>query len=247
MERWKMRKRGRACLAAFCGMLFLAVFLAGCGVQRAPGGVMRPSAETSGYTVFRFDWNPRGLSPRQNLPLVQSRDRQDPNQFALWLETEQGQYIRTLAVTEDTALRGWDGRPSTLPHWQAKAGFQAREQWKDVNATIVSVFAEPEQTFVWYGDTFNGSQALPDGTYRYCLEAAWGSDLAVYYVGTVKLGSIRNHSFALPAGPVPSRPLVAGLTAEFIPSQGHFFGMQAWKDSWKNLGKKGSLTNGSYF
>jgi ABC-type uncharacterized transport system auxiliary subunit len=44
MERWKMRKRGRACLAAFCGMLFLAVFLAGCGVQRAPGGVMLPSA-----------------------------------------------------------------------------------------------------------------------------------------------------------------------------------------------------------
>jgi hypothetical protein len=246
MERWKMRKRGRACLAAFCGMLFLAVFLAGCGVQRAPGGVMRPSAETSGYTVFRFDWNPRGLSPRQNLPLVQSRDRQDPiSSRCGWRRSRDSTSARW--PSQKIPPYGLDGRPSTLPHWQAKAGFQAREQWKDVNATIVSVFAEPEQTFVWYGDTFNGSQALPDGTYRYCLEAAWGSDLAVYYVGTVKLGSIRNHSFALPAGPVPSRPLVAGLTAEFIPSQGHFFGMQAWKDSWKNLGKKGSLTNGSYF
>jgi hypothetical protein len=69
----------------------------------------------------------------------------------------------------------------------------------------------------------------------------------VYYEGTITLGSRGDRSFAIPVGPVPAHPLVAGLAAEFAPAPIHFFGLAAWKDVWEKFDKKGTLYNGSHF
>ena len=186
IKRKRCPASGQRRLPFFCLALvsaFLILLAAGCGIQRTPGGVMRPGAETLGYTVFRLDWQPVGVDKRQDTALKQARDRRDPNQFALWIENDRREYIRTLAVTEEAARQAWDGYSTGLNRWFINAGFLGRQQWKDINAAIVPVPADTRLQYTWYGDSFNGSEALPAGTYRYCVEACYGKEPSAYYEG----------------------------------------------------------------
>lgn len=45
------------------------------------------------------------------------------DQFAIWIEDEKGQYVRTLFATDFVSRRGgWKLRPQTTPTWVAAAG-----------------------------------------------------------------------------------------------------------------------------
>lgn len=223
-------------LPFFCLALvsaFLILLAAGCGIQRTPGGVMRPGAETLGYTVFRLDWQPVGVDKRQDTALKQARDRRDANQFALWIENDRREYIRTLAVTEEAARQAWDGYSTGLNRWFINAGFLGRQQWKDINAAIVPVPADTRLQYTWYGDSFNGSEALPAGTYRYCVEACYGKEPSAYYEGVFVMGDRPDHSVAAVVGIAPDPALVRNVTADFVPDRSAFFGIAGFKKSLK--------------
>ncbi len=232
----KSRGRRHRHLPLFCLVLasvFLILAAAGCGIQRTPGGVMRPGAETLGYTVFRLDWQPVGIDKRQDTALKQARDRRDPNQFALWIENDRREYVRTLAVTEEAARQAWDGYSTGLNRWFINAGVLDRQQWKDINAAIVPVPADTRLQYTWYGDNFNGSEALPAGTYHYCVEACYGKEPSVYYEGRFVMGDRPDHSVAAAVGKVPDPALVRNVTADYVPDRSAFFGIAGFKKSLK--------------
>lgn len=47
------------------------------------------------------------------------------NQFAVWVEDDKGNHVKTLYVTRFTAAKGWKTRPDSLPGWTKASGMAA--------------------------------------------------------------------------------------------------------------------------
>ena len=100
------------------------------------------------------------------------------NQFAIWIEDENGALVKTLFVTDFTgARRGYRNRDTSLSHWVAKANPE------DLSDTAIDAIsgATPragKQTFVWDMTDANGVR-VSDGIYRIMLEGTlyWESNV----------------------------------------------------------------------
>ena len=75
-------------IVSFIVLIVLVVILSGAKIERAPGSVSRPPVPTYGYVVF-------------TIPL-QRQGTDEEDQFALWLETAEGQHFKTLANSVTT-------------------------------------------------------------------------------------------------------------------------------------------------
>ena len=104
--------------------------------------------------VFSFDFN--------------KRFKLAANQFAVWIENDKGELIKTLFVTAFTAGKGWEKRPDALVAWRKAV------QEKPVDAVSGATPKSGRQEFVWELDDRAGN-SVPDGKYKLRLEAnaAW--------------------------------------------------------------------------
>ena len=86
--------------------LILILALAGCatGTQAQPGVV--PSGQAAVTVTFDFQKQSGNVS----------------NQFAVWIEDADGNYIKTLYATRFTAIGGYKNRPDAIPVWMEKSG-----------------------------------------------------------------------------------------------------------------------------
>ena len=100
------------------------------------------------------------------------------NQFAIWIEDENGDFVKTIFVTDFTgARRGYRNRDTSLSYWVAKANPD------DLSDTAIDAIsgATPragKQTFVWDMKDANGVR-VSDGIYRIMLEGTlyWESNV----------------------------------------------------------------------
>lgn len=115
------------------------------------------------------------------------------NQYAIWIENEKGEFVKTLFVTSYTskgrarggqpAQRGYIVRPTCVPVWvkTSKAEEKTDEQLDAVTG------ATPQnsgtQTFKW-DFTDEQGKAVPQGTYKVKVEATLYFDSDIIYTGT---------------------------------------------------------------
>lgn len=115
------------------------------------------------------------------------------NQYAIWIENEKGEFVKTLFVTSYTskgrsrggekAQRGYIVRPTCVPVWvkTSKAEEKTDEQLDAVTG------ATPQnsgtQTFSW-NFTDEQGKAVPQGTYKVKVEATLYFDSDIIYTGT---------------------------------------------------------------
>ena len=115
------------------------------------------------------------------------------NQYAVWIENEKGEFVKTLFVTSYTTKgrarggeqpkRGYIVRPACVPTWVKTS---KAEEKTDVQLDAVTG-ATPQnggtQTFTW-DFTDESGKAVPSGTYKVKVEATLFFDSDIIYTGT---------------------------------------------------------------
>ena len=115
------------------------------------------------------------------------------NQYAVWIENEKGEFVKTLFVTSYTTKgrarggeqpkRGYIVRPACVPVWVKTS---KAEEKTDVQLDAVTG-ATPQsggvQTFTW-DFTDEQGKAVPQGTYKVKVEATLIFDSDIVYTGT---------------------------------------------------------------
>ena len=115
------------------------------------------------------------------------------NQYAVWIENEKGDVVKTLFVTSYTtkgrarggqkAQRGYIVRPACVPTWvkTVKAEEKTDQQLDAVTGATPQVGGK--QTFTW-DFTDEQGKAVPKGTYKVVVEATLFFDSDIIYTGT---------------------------------------------------------------
>jgi hypothetical protein len=115
------------------------------------------------------------------------------NQYAVWIENEKGEVVKTLFVTSYTtkgrarggqkATRGYIVRPACVPTWvkTVKAEEQNDEQLDAFTGATPQ--NSGKQTFSW-DFTDQQGKAVPQGTYKVMVEATLFSASDIVYSGT---------------------------------------------------------------
>jgi hypothetical protein len=102
------------------------------------------------------------------------------NQFAVWLEDMDGNYVRTLYATRWTANGGYSSRPTSIPVWVTRSG--AAEADKAAIDAISG--ATPGTGEVSTGFTFIADE-LPPGEYRFFVEGTLRWSNQVLFTGVI--------------------------------------------------------------
>jgi hypothetical protein len=108
------------------------------------------------------------------------------NQFAVWIENAQGQYIKTLYATRYTANGGWRQRPSSIPMWVKQSGLSDMTKTQ-IDALTGATPRTGTLTYTWDG-TDNRGVAVPAGNYVIILEGTLRWENQVYYRAPIRLG-----------------------------------------------------------
>lgn len=115
------------------------------------------------------------------------------NQYAVWIENEKGDVVKTLFVTSYTTkgrtrpgeepMRGYVKRPACVPTW-VKVSKVAEQTDQQLDAfTGATPQADGTQTFIW-DFTDQSGKAVPKGTYKVFVEATLFGDSDIIYSGT---------------------------------------------------------------
>lgn len=111
------------------------------------------------------------------------------NQFALWVENDNGEVVKTLFVTDFTGIkRGYKKRDQSLNHWvfAAKPAYLSNDELDAISGATPQ--AGP-QHFTW-NLTDNDGYKVPSGKYYIILEGTLYQGSNVLYIGTVDLDKL---------------------------------------------------------
>ena len=108
------------------------------------------------------------------------------NQFAVWIENAQGQYVKTLYATRWTARGGWRRRPTSIPIWVSRAGLSELTRVQ-VDAISGATPRSGALVFAWDGTDRRGV-AVPPGNYVIFLEGTLRWENQVLFSAPIRLG-----------------------------------------------------------
>ena len=156
------------------GILILAILLSGIVVaQNSKKAVKASALEVS----FNYQRQPGPGS----------------NQYAVWIENDKGEFVKTLFVTSYTAKgrsrgaeqpkRGYIVRPACVPVWVKTSKAEEKTDVQLDAVTGATPQAGGVQTFTW-DFTDEQGKAVPQGIYKVKVEATLIFDSDIVYTGT---------------------------------------------------------------
>lgn len=109
------------------------------------------------------------------------------NQFAIWVEDDSGNFVKTLYVTKFTAKKGYKNRPDALPEWVVKAN----PAKNGVDAASGSTPKAGSLSYTWNLTDATG-KTVKAGNYRICFEATlfWEKQITAFSTVTVSAGGL---------------------------------------------------------
>jgi hypothetical protein len=108
------------------------------------------------------------------------------NQFAIWIEDAQGQYVKTLYATRWTARGGWRRRPTSIPIWVSRSNLSELTR-AQVDVISGATPRSSTLTFVWDGTDSRGAR-VPPGDYVIYLEGTLRWENQVLFSAPIRLG-----------------------------------------------------------
>lgn len=115
------------------------------------------------------------------------------NQYAIWIENEKGEFVKTLFVTSYTskgrsrggekAQRGYIVRPTCVPVWVKTSKAEEKTDQQLDAVTGATPQNSGTQTFTW-DFTDEQGKAVPKGTYKIKVEATLYFDSDIVYTGS---------------------------------------------------------------
>ena len=125
------------------------------------------------------------------------RDGFSSNQIAIWLEDANGNYIKTIYITDFTGRKsGWKKRNQSLSNWQKKSNAIKMSQ-ADIDAVSKATPKQGNVNIVWDCKDNNG-KLIKDGNYKIVVEATIYQDNNVLYTAEINIGNKANSQIAIP-------------------------------------------------
>ena len=157
-------------------IIFLLVLICVCSVPIVLG------KESSGAVTFTY-----------KLEKITTRSS---NQIALWIEDENGKYVKTVFATRFTARGGFKKRPQALSEWVKVS------DWINATPEEVDAVSGPTQMagmtkLIWNCIDSAGEPVAP-GIYVYKIEGNLFRESRVVWEGKIIVGRERNTSIAEP-------------------------------------------------
>lgn len=140
------------------------------------------------------------------------------NQFAVWIEDDTGEYIKTLYVTRFTAKGGWRYRSNSIPLW-VNVVQVAKLSDKQIDSITSATPSAGNLTYLWDCKDYNNN-AVPAGKYRYYVEGTLRRDRRVLYTGTINIGGSAQQSKAKSkffGNNTEERNMITNVVAEYYP------------------------------
>lgn len=109
------------------------------------------------------------------------------NQFAIWIENEEGDFIKNVFVTQFTADSGYIKRREALPLWVKKSNVKNYSQEKIDSICGATPKENGVFTYSWDCTDSNGNP-VPDGKYRFFVEGSTYWENRILYSGIIALG-----------------------------------------------------------
>ncbi len=93
------------------------------------------------------------------------------NQYAIWVESASGEYVRTVYVTRFTATKGWKTRPEAIPTWVKKSNISRMGKGR-VDTISGATPKTGLQRYFWdFAD--DAGKVVADGKYVLVLEGTF--------------------------------------------------------------------------
>ena len=183
-------------------LLLLIVFLAGCGNAAAPQASTHVMSEPGTLAVTFTYEKQSGVAS---------------NQFAVWIEDMDGNFIKTVYAAQFTATKGYKNRPDSLALWVSKA-----RGVSDFDAVAGATPKSGPVTYIW-DCTDEGGNAVPAGIYRFLVEGTLRWKDHVIYTGEIEIGGGHAAAAAVPAfvckDDASERGMIGAVTAEYFNRQ----------------------------
>jgi len=108
------------------------------------------------------------------------------NQYAIWVEDLDGNYIQTIFATRWTANGGYKTRPDSIALWVEKSGLAVMQK-SDVDAISGATPRSGTQSYTWDLTACDGS-TVQTGGYRFVIEGTLRWKNYVLYSGIIEIG-----------------------------------------------------------
>ena len=108
------------------------------------------------------------------------------NQFAIWIEDANHEYVKTLYATRYTANGGYKVRPDSIYEWVEKSGLAGMSE-AEVDAVSGATPGPGTQTYIWDLTDAGGTQ-VQDGGYFFLVEGTLRWKNRVLFTGYVEIG-----------------------------------------------------------
>lgn len=119
------------------------------------------------------------------------------NQIAVWVEDANGNYIKTIYITDFTGRRaGWKQRSQSLSNWQKKANAVIMNQ-SEIDSVSKATPRQGNVNIIWDCKD-SGGRIVRDGVYRIVTEATIYQDNNVLYTAEINIGNRANSQTAVP-------------------------------------------------
>ncbi|MCC8161669.1 MAG: DUF2271 domain-containing protein [Lachnospiraceae bacterium] len=105
------------------------------------------------------------------------------NQFAVWIEDENGDVVRTLYATYFIANGGYTRRPEAIPTWVEKSGVKSMET-DEVDAITGATPDTSDLSFLWDLTDQDGNSVEP-GEYTYYVEGTMYMSNRFLFTGVI--------------------------------------------------------------
>ena len=108
------------------------------------------------------------------------------NQFAVWIEDTDGNYINTLYATKWTANGGYKSRPDSIKIWVKKSGVDSMQK-SAVDAISGATPKAGKLSYSW-DLTYSNGETVPQGEYMFFVEGTLRWQNHVVYSGVIEIG-----------------------------------------------------------
>lgn len=120
------------------------------------------------------------------------------NQFVVWIEKENGDYVKTLFATKATVKKLYEKRPFSLLNWRKKADIQTMSSEVIDSFSGATPKAKTQKLKYSWNITDTENNRLPNGIYRVYVEGTIYSEHNVVYSALITVGGGQVDVIAIP-------------------------------------------------